>query len=108
VGRGVFLGARAANAQIPRDPTPVVAKTTPTDIAAGKTLYEATRSKCHGLDGGGSDKGNFFALDAETGKPLWEIYLGSSLRSNPLTYSVSGKQYVFVTAGTTYFVFALP
>ena len=56
----------------------------------------------------GSDEGNFFALDAETGKPLWEIYLGASLRSNPVTYSVSGKQYVFVTAGTTYFVFGLP
>jgi len=34
--------------------------------------------------------------------------LGSSLRSNPVTYAVDGKQYVFVTAGTTYFVFALP
>lgn len=43
------------NAQVPRDPTPVVAKTSPADIAAGKVLYEATCSKCHGLDGGGSD-----------------------------------------------------
>jgi cytochrome c oxidase cbb3-type subunit III len=34
---------------------PVVAKTSPADIAAGKTLYEATCSKCHGLDGGGGD-----------------------------------------------------
>jgi len=34
--------------------------------------------------------------------------LGSSLRSNPVTYAVDGKQYAFVTAGTTYFVFALP
>jgi PQQ enzyme repeat len=70
-----------ASAQIPRDPTPIVAKTSPAD---------------------------FFALDAETGKPLWEVYLGSSLRSNPVTYAVDAKQYVFVTAGTTYFVFALP
>ncbi|HXX46092.1 MAG TPA: hypothetical protein VEJ38_15285 [Candidatus Acidoferrales bacterium] len=56
----------------------------------------------------GSDEGNFFALDAVTGKPLWDIYSGSSLRSNLVTYSVDGKQYVFVTAGTTYFVFSLP
>ena len=62
-----------ATAQIPRDTTPVVAKTTPVDIAAGKLLYEATCSKCHGLDG-----------------------------------AVDGKQYVFVTAGTTYFSFAPP
>jgi hypothetical protein len=25
-----------------------------------------------------------------------------------VTYAVDGKQYVFVTAGTTYFVFSLP
>lgn len=45
----------AAFAQMPRDTTPIVAKTSPQDIAAGKTLYEATCSKCHGLDGGGGD-----------------------------------------------------
>ena len=45
----------AALSQIPRDPTPVVAKTSPEDVAIGKKLYEATCSKCHGLDGGGSD-----------------------------------------------------
>jgi cytochrome c oxidase cbb3-type subunit III len=49
-----FAGGPAL-AQIPRDPTPVVAKTSPEDIAAGKVLYEATCSKCHGLDGGGGD-----------------------------------------------------
>jgi len=47
-----------------------------------------------------SDEGNFFALDAVTGKPLWDIYLGSSLRSNPVTQAVTG--------GTTYFAFSLP
>jgi len=55
-----------------------------------------------------SDEGNFFALDAVTGKPLWDIYLGSSLRSNPVMYAVGGKQYVFGTGGTTYFAFSLP
>ncbi|MGD1211730.1 MAG: c-type cytochrome [Candidatus Acidiferrales bacterium] len=52
----VFLAwGWAAQAQIPRDTTPVVAKTSPADVAAGKVLYEATCSNCHGLDGGGSD-----------------------------------------------------
>ncbi len=45
----------SASAQIPRDPTPIVAKTSPADLAQGKVLYEATCSRCHGLDGGGSD-----------------------------------------------------
>ncbi len=48
----------AADAQIPRDPTPIVAKSSPADLANGKSLYEATCSKCHGLDGGGSDGPN--------------------------------------------------
>jgi putative heme-binding domain-containing protein len=49
------LGRIALEAQIPRDPTPVVAKTSPADVAAGKVRYEAICSRCHGLDGGGSD-----------------------------------------------------
>jgi cytochrome c oxidase cbb3-type subunit III len=51
----IAMLAAAAQAQIPRDPTPVVSKTSPADIANGKNLYEATCSRCHGLDGGGSD-----------------------------------------------------
>jgi len=55
----VFLAWGAvAQAQIPRDPTPVVAKTSPADLAAGKVRYEAICSRCHGLDGGGSDGPN--------------------------------------------------
>ncbi|HEX4001013.1 MAG TPA: c-type cytochrome [Candidatus Acidoferrales bacterium] len=42
-------------AQRPIETTPAVAKTSPEDIAAGKKLYDATCSKCHGLDGGGGD-----------------------------------------------------
>jgi cytochrome c oxidase cbb3-type subunit III len=55
VGAVICLLRAAAQAQIPRDPTPIVSKTSPADIAAGKDLYEATCSRCHGLDGGGSD-----------------------------------------------------
>src|SRR5271170_8120963 len=36
-------------------PVTVIAKTSPEDVARGKVLYEATCSKCHGLDGGGGD-----------------------------------------------------
>ncbi|MGA8011050.1 MAG: c-type cytochrome [Candidatus Acidiferrales bacterium] len=52
---GFFACVPAALSQIPRDPTPVVSKTSPADIANGKILYEATCSRCHGLDAGGSD-----------------------------------------------------
>ncbi|HXX19314.1 MAG TPA: PQQ-dependent dehydrogenase, methanol/ethanol family [Candidatus Acidoferrum sp.] len=53
-------------------------------------------------------EGNFFALDATTGKPLWHVQLGNSLRANPITYSVDGKQYVEAAAGNSVFVFSLP
>jgi alcohol dehydrogenase (cytochrome c) len=52
--------------------------------------------------------GNFFALDANTGDPLWHIELGSALRSNPVSYAVDGKQYVVDSAGNSVFAFALP
>ena len=57
---------------------------------------------------GGSDEGNFFALDAESGKPLWEIQLGAAIRANPISYSLDGKQYIVISAGGAFFVFGLP
>jgi alcohol dehydrogenase (cytochrome c) len=87
------------------------------DSTTGKMKWEfklhspswvGTLATAGGLVFSGTDEGNFFALDAVTGKPLWDINLGASLRSNPVTFSAGGKQYVFVTAGTTYFVFGLP
>jgi alcohol dehydrogenase (cytochrome c) len=65
-------------------------------------------STAGGLVFSGSDEGNFFALDAETGKPLWDIQMGHSARSNPISYEVDGKQYIFVTAGNAYIAFTLP
>jgi alcohol dehydrogenase (cytochrome c) len=52
--------------------------------------------------------GNFFALDATTGKPLWHVELGNSVRANPITYAVDGRQYVEAAAGNSVFVFSLP
>jgi alcohol dehydrogenase (cytochrome c) len=65
-------------------------------------------STAGGLVFSGTDEGNFFALDAETGKPLWNIQLGHSARSNPISYEVDGKQYIFETAGNAYIAFSLP
>ena len=52
--------------------------------------------------------GNFFALNAESGKALWNVQLGNSVRANPITYSVDGKQYVEAAAGNSIFIFSLP
>jgi alcohol dehydrogenase (cytochrome c) len=58
------------------------------------------------LFSGGRD-GAFFALDARTGRLLWETRLGPSVASSPITYAVNGKQYVSIVAGSALFTFGL-
>ena len=56
---------------------------------------------------GGRD-GQFVALDAKSGKLLWQTNLGRSVAAGPMTYTVNGKQYISITATSTVFTFALP
>jgi len=55
----------------------------------------------------GGREGYFFALDAKTGALLWKSMVGGQVASGPMTYSVSGKQYVAISAGNNTFVYAL-
>jgi alcohol dehydrogenase (cytochrome c) len=55
----------------------------------------------------GNREGYFFALDARDGALLWKAMLGSHVSAGPMSYSVSGKQYVTVAAGSSLFAFAL-
>jgi alcohol dehydrogenase (cytochrome c) len=57
---------------------------------------------------GGAEEGNFFALDAETGKLLWDLQLGAAIRANPMSFAIDGKQQVAIAAGSALFVFGLP
>jgi alcohol dehydrogenase (cytochrome c) len=57
---------------------------------------------------GGTEEGNFFALDATNGKPLWDMQLGGPVHANPMSFGLDGKQYVAIPAGWTLYVFALP
>src|SRR5207245_1865113 len=47
----------------------------------------------------GDPEGNFFALDAVSGKKLWNFPTGSGHRGSAITYSVKGKQYVATPSG---------
>jgi alcohol dehydrogenase (cytochrome c) len=47
----------------------------------------------------GTPDGMFIALDAKTGRQLWQFRTGTGIHSNPVTYSVGGKQYVAVPTG---------
>jgi len=55
----------------------------------------------------GARDGSFFALDARTGKLLWQTNLGPSVAAAPITYAVNGKQYVSIVAGNSMFTFGL-
>ena len=55
----------------------------------------------------GGREGYFFALNARTGALLWKASLGGVVASGPITYSVDGRQYVAVSAGSSLFTFAV-
>jgi alcohol dehydrogenase (cytochrome c) len=55
----------------------------------------------------GGREGYFFALDARTGEQLWRGSVGGQVSAGPMSYSVAGKQYVAISAGSTLFVYAL-
>jgi alcohol dehydrogenase (cytochrome c) len=75
---------------------------------SGGDTWTGTLSTAGGLVFSADGVSNFFALDAETGQPLWNFNVGSMARANPVTYSVDGKQYVAVAASNALFVFGLP
>jgi alcohol dehydrogenase (cytochrome c) len=69
--------------------------------------WAGVMSTAGGLVFGGSNEGNFFALDDTTGEALSEFQTGGEVRANPITFMVDGRQYVAVAAGVSLFVFAL-
>jgi alcohol dehydrogenase (cytochrome c) len=81
-----------------------------------KWSYEQKGSKSYGAGllstaGGlifaGDDQGFLTALDASSGKPLWHFNMGMRVSASPITYSVKGKQYVAIAAGSNVVAFAL-
>lgn len=60
-----------------------------------------TLSTAGGLVFHGDVKGWFKALDAKTGKMLWQFNAGTGISQAPVTYEIDGKQYVAVVAGRT-------
>lgn len=56
----------------------------------------------------GDDAGSFEAVEAASGHALWHFNTGQRMHASPMTYEVSGFQYVAVAAGSDLFSFALP
>jgi alcohol dehydrogenase (cytochrome c) len=64
-------------------------------------------STAGGLVFSGSDEGNFYALDAGTGKPLWDFQTGGAVAANPISFTVDGHQRIAISADRVLYVFGL-
>jgi len=88
------------------------------DIQTGKVAWETAdigggilasglMATAGGLIFYGDGSGAFVAADSKNGKPLWHFNTGQSWKGGPMTYSIDGKQYVGVAAGSTIVAFGL-
>jgi alcohol dehydrogenase (cytochrome c) len=55
-----------------------------------------------------NDTGALEAVEARTGRSLWQFNTGQSFRASPMSYAVDGKQYVAIAAGSDIISFSLP
>ncbi|HEY3837795.1 MAG TPA: PQQ-dependent dehydrogenase, methanol/ethanol family [Bryobacteraceae bacterium] len=64
-------------------------------------------STAGGLVFGGTTNGEFFALDAASGKSLWNFETGGTIVSNPISYLSGGRQQVAIASGHAIVAFSL-
>jgi len=62
-------------------------------------IVASVLSTAGGLVFVGTPDGLFIALDARTGRQLWEFRTGTGIHSSPVSYSVGGRQYIAVPTG---------
>jgi quinohemoprotein ethanol dehydrogenase len=56
----------------------------------------------------GSDTGEFYALDARSGRQLFTHTAARAIRASPMTYKANGRQYVTIVASNMVLTFGLP
>ena len=64
-------------------------------------------STAGGLVFSGSNEGNFYALDARTGRPLWDFQTGGAIGANPVSFSIEGHQFIAIAADRVLYAFGL-
>ena len=62
-------------------------------------IWSAMLATGSGLLFTGKTTGEFIALDADTGKQLWQFQTSSGINAMPITYTHNGRQYVTVLSG---------
>ncbi|MDH3422499.1 MAG: PQQ-binding-like beta-propeller repeat protein, partial [Gemmatimonadota bacterium] len=65
----------------------------------GSAMTASALATGGGIVFGGNADRQFFALDVDTGEPLWETRLNGDISGAPVTFEVDGKQYLAVGAG---------
>jgi len=65
-------------------------------------------STAGGLVFTGDAEGNFIALDAASGSPLWHFQTGGAVYASPMAFAIDGKEYVAIAAGSSLYAFGLP
>lgn len=70
--------------------------------------YAGLLSTAGNLVFGSTNEGQFFALNASSGKEIWRFPTGALIaRGNPMSYLSNGKQQVAVTLGNVLYAFGL-
>ena len=89
------------------------------DLQTGKMIWERPQEGPGRTWGGvlstagnvvfyGDDSGDFAAVDAKSGRPLWHWAANASWKASPMTYLANGKQYVAIAGGPNILSFSLP
>jgi alcohol dehydrogenase (cytochrome c) len=66
---------------------------------SGAAMTASALATGGGIVFGGTADRYLFALDSETGKPLWRTRLNGDISGAPVTFEVAGRQYLAVGAG---------
>ena len=69
--------------------------------------WSGVLSTAGGIVFSGTPEGNVYALDASSGKPLWDFQTGGRVASNPISFAVDGHQMVAIAADRVLYVFGL-
>jgi alcohol dehydrogenase (cytochrome c) len=88
------------------------------DVKTGKIAWELPQTGPGGTRGGTlatagelvffcDDQDRFMAVDASTGKPLWQFPFNSGFRASPMTYQFDDKQYLAIASGSNIVTFGL-
>lgn len=100
-------GQRGQKILMALDPSTGKAVWTYPQVGSGNS-WGGTMTTAGGLVFFANDAEAFEAVDARTGTSLWHFNTGQEMHASPMSYGVSGKQYVAIASGSDVFTFALP